>query len=72
LRKCLKKIDHYLIESREINEKRRVFAAALFCNTNIAVAATNTLHDGTIIELHSSSPLHGTGSNEVIAVLNMI
>jgi hypothetical protein len=73
LRKRLKKeIDHQLIESRDINEKRCVFAAALFCITNIAVTATNTLHGRTIIELHSSSPLRRTGSNEVIAILNMI
>jgi len=66
-----KEIDHQLIANRDINEKRCVFAAALFRNTNIAIATTNTLHGRTIIESHSSSSLRRTGSNEVIAILNM-
>jgi hypothetical protein len=52
-----------------------VFIEVLFYNANIALrvmAATASHGMGCIIELHSSSLLHSTGSNEVVAVLNVI
>jgi hypothetical protein len=52
-----------------------VFTEALFYNANIAlrVMASTALHGtGYTIELHSSSLPHSTGSNEVVAILNVI